>query len=125
MSLNAIKFPFSKYIDGIPGKSSNEEVIRDDLMQLLLTEPGERVMRPDFGVGLNRLLFEHDPVLIDGLAHKLIRTAIEKFEPRIEIISLTIQIKTEAGGINTLIINLVYSFRGELARLVTQRSLAI
>ena len=32
--------------------------LRDLLEQLLFTSPGERVMRPDFGSGLERLVFE-------------------------------------------------------------------
>lgn len=33
--------------------------IRQNLKNLLLTSPGERVMLPDFGVGIRRYLFEH------------------------------------------------------------------
>ncbi len=36
------------------------ETIKQDFKMLLLTSPGERMMNPDFGVGLKRLLFEQD-----------------------------------------------------------------
>ncbi|HMB60600.1 MAG TPA: GPW/gp25 family protein [Xanthomonadales bacterium] len=35
----------------------NDEYIRGLIQQLLLTSPGERVMRPEFGSGLRQLLF--------------------------------------------------------------------
>jgi phage baseplate assembly protein W len=35
----------------------NDEYIRGLIEQVLFTAPGERVMRPDFGSGLRRLLF--------------------------------------------------------------------
>jgi phage baseplate assembly protein W len=38
--------------------SSRDDHIREMLEQLLLTQPGERVNRPDFGCGLGNLVFE-------------------------------------------------------------------
>ena len=36
-----------------------EELIRQNLTTLILTSPGERVMTPNYGVGLNQFLFEN------------------------------------------------------------------
>jgi len=38
--------------------TSFKEEVKQNLRNLLLTMPGERVMNPDFGVGLKRYLFE-------------------------------------------------------------------
>ena len=38
---------------------SEEEDIRESLHILLSTAPGERVMQPDYGCGLRRLVFAH------------------------------------------------------------------
>ena len=35
------------------------QVIRQNFKNLILTSPGERIMIPDFGVGLKRILFEN------------------------------------------------------------------
>jgi phage baseplate assembly protein W len=35
------------------------ETIKQNFKHLVLTVPGERVMNPDFGVGIHQLLFEH------------------------------------------------------------------
>ena len=37
---------------------TQKEQVKSNLINVLLTEPGERVNLPDFGVGLKRLLFE-------------------------------------------------------------------
>ena len=34
------------------------EVVRQNFKNLVLTSPGERIMLPDFGAGLRRLLFD-------------------------------------------------------------------
>ena len=36
-----------------------EELVRQNLTTLILTSPGERVMAPQYGVGLNKYLFEN------------------------------------------------------------------
>jgi phage baseplate assembly protein W len=36
----------------------SEEHLREKIEQILFTHPGERVGRPDFGVGLRRMAFE-------------------------------------------------------------------
>ena len=38
--------------------ANREDHIRQMIEQVIFTIPGERVMLPDFGVGLERLLFE-------------------------------------------------------------------
>ena len=36
-------------------------VVKQNFRMLILTVPGERIMNPDFGVGLYKYLFEHVP----------------------------------------------------------------
>jgi phage baseplate assembly protein W len=62
--------------------------IRQSIMLLIATTPGERVMRPTYGCDLHRLVFAPTDDTTAGLAIHYIRTAIERFEPRITILSL-------------------------------------
>jgi uncharacterized protein len=58
-----------------------KEVVRQNLKNLMLTEPGERVMDADFGVGLKRLLFEPiHPVTYDKIKIR-IRQQVKKYMP--------------------------------------------
>lgn len=53
-----IQFPYA--IDGRARTAGApyDSHIREMIEQILFTSPGERVNRPDFGAGLNRLVFE-------------------------------------------------------------------
>lgn len=53
-----IDFPFHIGERGRIADTGNADHVRDLIEQLLFTTPGERVMRPDFGVGLLDLVFE-------------------------------------------------------------------
>ena len=65
-----------------------DRVVRQAIMMLLATTPGERVMRPDYGCPLNRLVFEPNDATTAGLAIHYVRQALIRWEPRIEILRL-------------------------------------
>lgn len=68
---------------GQVGMAEEEEDIRESLFILLSTAPGERVMRPTYGCGLQRLVFETvDESLVTEIKD-LIRRAVLFFEPRV------------------------------------------
>lgn len=52
-----IDFPFHFDARGRTAAVGDDEHIREMIEQLLLTNPGERVNRPDFGSGLLQLVF--------------------------------------------------------------------
>jgi phage baseplate assembly protein W len=55
---------------------------------LIATVPGERVMRPDYGCLLYRVIFSPNDDTTAGLAIHYVRSALERWEPRIDIVSL-------------------------------------
>ena len=65
-----------------------DAAVRQSIMLLLTTVPGERVMRPDYGCPLNRLMFWPNDATTAGLAIHYVRQAIRRFEPRVQIIRL-------------------------------------
>lgn len=62
------------------------EAVRQAILLLLSTMPGERVMRPDYGCELHRLLFAPNDDTTAGLAIFYVRRALERWEPRIEVL---------------------------------------
>lgn len=52
-----MKFPFRLEGEG-PATSTRMEHIREQVMQVLFTSPGERVFRPEFGFGARQHVFE-------------------------------------------------------------------
>jgi phage baseplate assembly protein W len=63
---------------------TNERAVTESIVNLLGTEPGRRLMNPEFGCSLESFLFEPlDP--ITAISIKLaIENALDRFEPRIE-----------------------------------------
>jgi len=95
--------------------------IRQAIIILLATEPGERVMRPDYGCDLNRLVFSPNDDTTAGLAIYYVRSSIERWEPRIEIMHLD-----ATRGINApeqLVIDLTY--RVKISGEVDEMKLAV
>jgi phage baseplate assembly protein W len=52
-----IDFPFHFSDNGRTAVTNDDDHIRDMIEQLLFTNPGERVNRPDFGSGLLQMVF--------------------------------------------------------------------
>ncbi len=57
--------------------------VRQAVLLLLSTQPGERVMRPEYGCELHRLTFSPNDDTTAGLAIHYVRRALERWEPRI------------------------------------------
>lgn len=64
------------------------EALRQSLLLLLTTSPGERVMRPDYGCPVHRLVFSPNDATTAGLAIHYVRQAIARWEPRVEVVRL-------------------------------------
>ena len=62
--------------------------VRQALVLLLSTIPGERVMRPTYGSHLHRLIFSPNDATTAGLAIHYVRQAVERWEPRVEIVDI-------------------------------------
>lgn len=62
--------------------------VRQAILLLLATRPGERVMRPDYGCDLFKLVFAPGDNTTAGLAMHYVRAALARWEPRIDIAEL-------------------------------------
>ncbi len=62
--------------------------VRQAILLLLATVPGERVMRPDYGCDLHRLIFSPNDNTTAGLAIHYVRRALDRWEPRIQVLHL-------------------------------------
>lgn len=79
-----LRFSAGGGIETVVGSTS----VRQALLLLLSTRPGERVMRPEYGCPLHRLMFAENNATTAGLAIHYVRSAIERWEPRVEILTL-------------------------------------
>jgi phage baseplate assembly protein W len=65
---------------------SDDDAIRQSLLLLLSTRPGERVMRPAYGCDLDRLVFSPNDDTSAGLAMHLVQQAVARWEPRVDVL---------------------------------------
>jgi phage baseplate assembly protein W len=102
----------------------DDQAVRQSILLLLSTVPGERVMRPDYGCSLNQLIFSPNDDTTAGLAIHFVRQALERWEPRAEILQLEAEANEAAGEI--LEIRLEYRVRAtrKVSRLVLPLNLA-
>jgi uncharacterized protein len=86
-----IAFPFRKGDVSFPARSTDDDLIKQSLVQILLTQRGERINRPDFGTGLVNFIFEPNDDILAEMVRVEVSTAISKFEPRVLIEDIVVE----------------------------------
>lgn len=102
-----ISFPYRKGTDGFPQMAEDLQVIKEDLSLLLNTRKRERVMLPDFGLDLERLIFENTGPLLRAKAFREIADAVGNYEPRVSITNVSVTDRQ-----NTVTISVKYQVLG-------------
>ena len=72
------------------GWVSEAEAVEQAIHTLVLTEPGERLRRPDYGVGLRRWLFSANSPGLRTQISQAIEEALLRHEPRIQLLEVVI-----------------------------------
>ena len=88
----------------IDKNTENNELIisiKQNLKNLLLTKKGERIMIPDYGVGLNDLLFQFYDNMLIGEKTIEIRRQIEKYMPFVSLDEMEINEHKKHNTINS------------------------
>jgi phage baseplate assembly protein W len=85
------KYPVQLKDPGEISMSRYEEDIREAIMIILGTAPGERVMRPEFGCGIHRYVFAPNNTRTASLVRFDVEEALNRWEPRIELETVTVQ----------------------------------
>ena len=105
----ALFFDFPFHVDGRGRSAETEEDdhIRDMIMQVLFTDPGERVNRPDFGCGLKQLVFMPNSDALATATQFLIQGSLQRW---LEAVIQVEAVEVEAVD-SELRVSLVYSKR--------------
>jgi uncharacterized protein len=94
--------------------TSDEADIQLSLQILLATRKGERVMEPDYGCNLDKMLFEPITTTFKTYIADMIRTSILYYEARIDLNSVTVDDSQDAQGIILIVIS--YTVRSTNSR---------
>lgn len=93
--LRGISFPFRRGQKGLPEPVEGPETIAQDMLLALMTVRGERLMRPNFGSGITGFTFETTDEVLPGLICAEINSVIGRFEPRVIISRIDVQLGDE------------------------------
>lgn len=85
MKFLGVPYPITRNPLGFLRSSNGIDQIKSDLLQLLLTTPGERVMLPTYGTPLKKLIFDPNDTNLEIAAREMIINSINQWEPRITV----------------------------------------
>jgi phage baseplate assembly protein W len=75
-----LAFPFRIGSDGRTAAPASDDVhVRDELLQLLLTSPAERLFLPEFGGGVRKLVFEPASETLRGVVKARITNGLSRW----------------------------------------------
>jgi len=102
-------FPMRVGATGGIAMVERDQEIQESIRLVLGTAPGERPMRPEFGCGIHDYVFAPaDGATAGRIAHE-VRTALDRWEPRIEVTDVVVAFDTVEEGI--LYIDVRYTVR--------------
>ena len=96
--IKGFRFPF--YIDGDTGSwpvSEGYDKYQQNIVEILSTQVGERVMNRKFGANLRRFVHEINDTSMHALIKDEIIEAIHHFEPRVTVTQINIQTSKTKG----------------------------
>jgi phage baseplate assembly protein W len=72
---------------------------KQNFLMLLLTNPGERIMDGDFGIGIKRLLFENFSDITISQFESRLQSQVEKYLPYVQILNIDYSKSNEDSGL--------------------------
>ncbi len=86
-----------------------EESVRQSIRIILLTRPGERLMRPGFGAGLEDFLQQENDITTRRRIRERIREALLRWEPRLLLDG--VEVRAAEDRAETVVIEISYRLR--------------
>ncbi len=80
-AIHSIKYPFAidKGIGTMAEEANYAKHVEQMIKQVLFTNPGERVNRPDFGCGIRRMVFAPNSDVTANLSQVMINQALDRW----------------------------------------------
>lgn len=84
------RFPLLPDGTGNLAYAAGLDLLRQSIEIILDTEPGERIMRPDFGCGLRRYLMAPNTLTTRTAMTEDITNALTRWEPRVQLTNVSV-----------------------------------
>jgi len=78
-------------LDGRLAWAKDDQSIRESMLNILLTRPGERLQRPDFGAGLLNFIHQPNNETTRNLIAGVVRKSLDLWEQRVNIDGVDVQ----------------------------------
>jgi phage baseplate assembly protein W len=93
-----LAFPLGVDHRGAMALARGEGDIEQAIGLILATAPGERSMRPEFGCTVHELVFDTIDAAMVGRMDGAIRSALDRWEPRIEVTGIDVDLAGAGEG---------------------------
>jgi len=103
-------FPLRIEATGRVALVSKDREIAEAIRLILGTSYGERPMRPEFGCGIHDYVFAPADATTAGHVAYEVRQSLERWEPRIDVLAVTVT--PDAEDASTLYIDISYAISG-------------
>ena len=104
-----LAFPFGVDRRGGVALARHGDDVEQAIAIILRTAPGERPMRPEFGCGVHDYVFDVINATTLGHMEDEIRRALERWEPRIDVLDIGFDLGRNGDG--ALLISIEYRLR--------------
>jgi phage baseplate assembly protein W len=106
---SGLAFPLRVDHRGGLALAHGDEDIEEAIGLILATSPGERPLRPEFGCEVHDLVFDTIDAAMVGRMDLAIRSALDRWEPRIDVTEIDFDLARTAHG--ELLVTIGYRVR--------------
>jgi phage baseplate assembly protein W len=103
--------------------TADSQCLREALWNVLMTDPGERLMQPDFGAGLGQWVGQPNTESTRQLMASTINTAVAKWEQRVALTAVSVA--ADPADASNVIVTVSYTARGLPGALPEQLTLTL
>lgn len=100
-------------------RKTNEESVKESILNLLLTDRGERLFQPNLGCDIRKMLFENMTPDVIITMREIIRETIENYEPRANLISVDVSSTLDSNAVNIRVVFNVINSEDDIVLVTT------
>lgn len=104
MSSIAVRLPLNRSsADGFEMLKNIQDTIKQNFQMLVMTNPGERVMDPVYGVGISQYLFLNFTENVEQKIRTKIRDQVNIYMPALSVLNINFQSERDYNSMNVSI----------------------
>lgn len=88
LGVRGFAFPIAKGIDGTWPRRNAAAIRQTSIQMILGTQPGERLMLPEFGSRLQQLLFDQNDEFLQQAVQDETRGALARWDPFLQVVGV-------------------------------------